>query len=141
MKKAVFSKKGAKVVGPYSPAIKFGNLLFISGQIGIDAKTGALAPTLEKQTNLTFKNIEAILKEENLTFDDVLKANVYLQNMDDFVKMNEIYAKHFNEPFPARATVQVARLPKDALIEIEVLAGLKSHDNHDCDCGGNCGEC
>lgn len=143
-KEAVFSKKGAKVVGPYSPAIRFGNFLFLAGQIGTDPKTGALAEGIEKQVQQVFKNIEAILTEENLTLDDALKVNVYLQNMEDYKVMNEIYAKHFRQPFPARATVAVAKLPKDALVEIEVLAGLPRRSGseggmcEDCDCGGEC---
>ena len=144
-KEAVFSKKGAKVVGPYSPAIKFGNLLFLSGQIGIDPKTGALKEGIEKQVHQVFKNIEVLLKEENLSFDDILKTNVYLQNMDDYKVMNEIYAKHFKEPYPSRVTVEVSKLPAGASIEVEVLAGLPrrsdSEGGHECMCGGDCGEC
>ena len=139
MKKAVFSKKGAKVVGPYSPGIKFGNLLFLSGQIGMNPKTGTLEAGIEKQVHQVFKNIENLLSEEGLTFDDVLKTNVYLSNMDDYKVMNEIYGKHFKEPFPARATVGVAKLPAGALVEIEILAGLKKFSDDDC-CGG-CGDC
>jgi len=139
MKQAIFSKKGAKVVGPYSPAIKFGNLLFISGQIGKNPKTDKLGNDIKEQTEWIFKNILSILEIEGLTLDDVLKTNVYLANMNDYQVMNEIYAKHFKEPFPARATVAVAKLPAGALVEIEVLAGLKgSSENEDC-CGGGCG--
>ncbi len=138
-KEAIFAKKGPKPIGPYSQAVKFGNLLFVSGQVGVDVKTGNLKEGIEGQVRQTFKNIGAILKEADLGFDDVLKVNVYLQNVDDFAKMNEIYAHQFKEPFPARATVEVARLPKGALIEIELLAGLKNRA--DSYCGGECQDC
>lgn len=142
-KQAVFSKKGPRVVGPYSPGVKFGNLLFVSGQIGMNPKTDKLAEGIAAQVHQVFKNIESIFEVEGLTLDDVLKTNVYLQNMDDYKVMNEIYARHFSEPFPARATVAVAKLPAGALVEIEVLAGLphRSFSEGGC-CGGDCGgEC
>lgn len=141
-KQAVFSKKGAKVVGPYSPAIKFGNLLFVSGQIGKDPATDKLGEGIGKQVHHVFKNILSILEAEGLSFDDVLKTNVFLANMDDYKIMNDIYASYFKEPFPARATVQVTKLPAGALVEIEVLAGVKGKNENccggDCDCGGEC---
>lgn len=139
MKKAVFSKKGAKVVGPYSPAIKAGNLLFISGQIGKDAKTDTLPKDIDKQVHNVFRNIQSILEAEGLTLDSVLKTNVFLQNMDDYKVMNDIYASYFHEPFPARATVEVGKLPAGALVEIECLATLgKKGCCDDCSCGGEC---
>lgn len=143
MKKSVSSPKAPPAIGPYSQAIRFGNLFFLSGQIGIDPKTGALEKGLENQVIRTFKNIKAVLEEEKLDFDDILKTNVYLQNMDDFPKMNEIYKKHFKEPFPSRATVAVSSLPKDALVEIEVLAGLprSNIESRNGCCGGDCNEC
>lgn len=139
MKKAVIPSKGAKVVGPYSPGIKFGNLLFVAGQIGVDPKSGELKEGIKNQTMQTFENITAVLEEEGLDINNILKTTVYLQNMSDYAVMNEIYAKHFKEPFPARATVEVTRLPKGALIEIECIAYIKN-EKENC-CGGDCGSC
>lgn len=129
------SKKAPKVVGPYSQAIKIGDFLFCSGQIGIDPKINALVKGgIEKETQQVFKNLEEVLKEGGADFDSVLKMTVYLANMDDYSVMNELYATFFHKPYPARATVAVARLPKDALIEIECIAYIKKREG----CGAGC---
>lgn len=121
-KEEVICKNIPKVIGPYSQAVAFGNLIFCSGQIGINPKTGQLENGIEAQTNQIFKNLKELLKSAGTSLKNVLKVNVYLKNMNDFPVMNAIYAQHFNKPYPARATVEVARLPKDALIEIECIA-------------------
>ncbi len=137
MKKKIETDKAPAAIGPYSQAVIMGNTLFCSGQIGIDPKTNLLVPGgIEKQTKRVFENIKEILTKAEIGFDHVAKVNVYLQHMSDFAVMNELYKTYFNEPFPARATVEVAKLPKEALIEIDLIAYLKSDDG--C-CGG--GEC
>jgi 2-iminobutanoate/2-iminopropanoate deaminase len=122
---AVSSPKAPAAIGPYSQAIKAGNLLFLSGQIPLDPATGALVPGgIEAQTRQVFTNIGAILEAAGASFDAVVSATVYVADMNDFARVNEIYATYFTSPAPARATVQVARLPKDALVEIQVTASL-----------------
>lgn len=125
MRNAVSSPKAPAAIGPYSQAIKAGNLLFLSGQIPLDPATGALVPGgIEAQTRQVFTNIGAILEAAGVDFDAVVSATVYVADMNDFAKVNEIYATYFASPAPARATVQVARLPKDALVEIQVTAAV-----------------
>jgi 2-iminobutanoate/2-iminopropanoate deaminase len=110
-------------IGPYSQAIKSGNLLFLSGQIPLDPATGQIVSGgIEAQTRQVFANIDAILAAAGASFDAVVSATVYVADMNDFAKVNEIYATYFSAPAPARATVQVARLPKDSLVEIQVVA-------------------
>src|SRR3954452_16603580 len=123
MRQAVSTDKAPAAIGPYSQAIKAGNLLFLSGQIPLDPKTGALVDGgIEPQTRQVFRNIEAILKAAGASFENVVTAGVFLADMNDFAKMNAIYAEQFSSPAPARATVQVSRLPKDCLVEIQVTA-------------------
>ena len=125
MRQAVSSPDAPAAIGPYSQAIKAGNLLFLSGQIPIDPKTGNLVDGgIEAQTRQVFQNIAAILKAAGASFDNVVSAGVFLADMNEFGKMNAIYAEYFSSPAPARATVQVARLPKDSLVEIQVTAVL-----------------
>jgi 2-iminobutanoate/2-iminopropanoate deaminase len=125
VREAVSSPAAPAAIGPYSQAIKAGNLLFLSGQIPLDPATGDLVGGgVEAQTRQVFKNIEAILKAGGTSFDGVVTATVYLADMNDFAKVNEIYATYFSSPAPARATVQVARLPKDCRVEIQVIASL-----------------
>ncbi len=139
-KEEIKSKNGMPVIGPYSPGIVFGNLLFCSGNIGVDPKTGSLVKGgIKEQTQQTFKNIKSVLESAGSSLDNVLKTNVYLKNMDDFAAMNEVYAKHIGKPYPARATIEVARLPKDALIEIECVAYIVNKEN--CCKGEGCGCC
>ena len=123
MREAVSSPNAPAAIGPYSQAIKAGNLLFLSGQIPLDPATGQLVSGgIEPQTRQVFANIGAILEAAGLSFANVMSATVYVTDMNDFGKVNEIYATYFSAPAPARATVQVARLPKDSLVEIQVVA-------------------
>jgi 2-iminobutanoate/2-iminopropanoate deaminase len=123
MREAVSSPSAPKAIGPYSQAVKAGNLLFVSGQVPIDPATGNLVDgDIAAQTHRVFQNIGEILKAAGVSFDTVVRSTVYLQDMNDFAKMNEVYGTYFSSPAPARATVQVARLPKDARVEIDVIA-------------------
>jgi|SRR5262245_36900693 len=127
MRQAVSTPSAPAAIGPYSQAIKVpaGNLLFLSGQIPLDSASGAMVSGgIEAQTRQVFANIGAILEAAGASFDSVVSATVYVADMNDFAKVNEIYATYFTSPAPARATVQVARLPKDALVEIQVIAAL-----------------
>ena len=125
VREAVSTPKAPAAIGPYSQAIKSGNMLFLSGQIPLDPATGALVPGgIEAQTRQVFTNIGAILEAAGATFAHVVSATVYVADMNDFAKVNEIYATYFSSPAPARATVQVARLPKDCLVEIQVTAAF-----------------
>ena len=102
-----------------------GDLLFTSGQLGIDVQTGNLGNGIEEQTRLALSNVEAIVREAGGTMKDVIKVTIFLADMNDFATVNEIYAGFFAEPYPARSCVQVARLPKDGLVEVEAVAGIK----------------
>lgn len=125
MREAVSTPEAPAAIGPYSQAIKAGNLIFLSGQIPLDPQTGNLVDGgIEPQTRQVFKNIAAILTAAGATFDNVVSVGVFLADMNQFGKVNEIYATYFSSPAPARATVQVARLPKDCLVEIQVTAVL-----------------
>lgn len=125
MREAVTTPHAPAAIGPYSQAVKAGNLLFLSGQIPLDPATGALVEGgIEPQTRQVFANIGEILKAAGASFDHVVSVGVFLADMNDFGKVNQIYGTCFSAPFPARATVQVARLPKDCLVEIQVTAVL-----------------
>jgi 2-iminobutanoate/2-iminopropanoate deaminase len=125
-RQAVSTDKAPAAIGPYSQAIRAGGLLFLSGQIPMDPATGVLVDGgIEPQTRQVFANIGEILKAAGASFENVVTASVFLADMNDFAKMNAIYAEYFSSPAPARATVQVARLPKDCLVEIQVVASLR----------------
>jgi 2-iminobutanoate/2-iminopropanoate deaminase len=125
-REAVSTPAAPAAIGPYSQAIKAGALLFVSGQIPIDPATGTMIDgDIAAQTHRVFQNIAAILKAGEASFDHVVRTTVYLADMNDFAAMNEVYATYFTSPAPARATVQAARLPKDARIEIDVIASLE----------------
>jgi 2-iminobutanoate/2-iminopropanoate deaminase len=125
MRQAVSTPSAPAAIGPYSQAVRAGNLLFVSGQVPIDPATGNLGPgDIAAQTRRVFQNIGEILKAAGASFDAVVRTTVYLMDMNDFAAMNEVYATFFTPPAPARATVQVARLPKDARVEIDVIASL-----------------
>ncbi len=125
MKTAVKTDKAPKAIGPYSQAIKANGFIFVSGQIPLDPATGEIVgSTIEEQTHQVLKNIKAILKSAGSSMTEVVKATVYLADMNDFAKMNSIYAEYFPEPFPARAAVQVVRLPREVKVEVEVMAAL-----------------
>jgi 2-iminobutanoate/2-iminopropanoate deaminase len=118
--------KAPAAIGPYSQAVRIGDLLFTSGQVALDPATGALVPgAIREQTTRVLENLAAVLREAGLTMSDVVKTTVYLKNMTDFAAMNEIYAQYLAPEGvvpPARSTVEVARLPKDALVEIDLIA-------------------
>lgn len=125
MREAVSTPTAPAAIGPYSQAIKTANLLFLSGQIPLDPATGNLVEGgIEAQTRQVFHNIGEILTAAGTSFDAVVSATVYVADMNDFAKVNEIYATYFSSPAPARATVQVARLPRDSRVEIQVVAAL-----------------
>ena len=123
MRQAVSTEHAPKAIGPYSQAVRAGNMLFLSGQIPIDPATGNLIQgDIASQTRRVFENITAILKAAGASLDHVVRTTVFLADMGDFAAMNEVYAGYFSTPAPARSTVQAARLPKDARIEIDVIA-------------------
>ncbi|MBV4419951.1 RidA family protein [Clostridium tyrobutyricum] len=124
-KEIVSTKKAPAAVGPYSQAVKACNLLFVSGQIPLDPKTGALVSgDVQKAAERSLENIGAILEEAGTSFDNVVKTTVFVKDIGDFAKVNEVYARYFKKDMPARSCVEV-KLPKDALVEIEVIALLK----------------
>ena len=123
MNKSIHSPKAPAAIGPYSQAILDGSTLYVSGQLPVDAATGAFAgEDIETQTRQSLTNIGYILEEAGFRFSDVVKSTVYLKDIADFAAMNGVYAEFFTEPYPARAAFQVAALPKDAKVEIEVVA-------------------
>ncbi|MFT3744099.1 MAG: RidA family protein [Pyrinomonadaceae bacterium] len=125
-KRAVESPDAPKAIGPYSQAIVVNGFIFTAGQVGADPKTGTLVEGgIEAQTEQVLKNIEAVLKAAGSSLEDVVKTTVFLTDLNDFAKMNEVYGKRFKLPFPARSTVQVVKLPRDAKIEIEAVAVVK----------------
>jgi 2-iminobutanoate/2-iminopropanoate deaminase len=125
MRQAVSTPSAPAAIGPYSQAVRAGALVFVSGQIPIDPATGSLVGgDIAAQTHRVFQNIGEILNAAGASFDQVVRTTVYLADMNDFAAMNEVYATYFSSPAPARATVQAARLPKDARVEIDVIASL-----------------
>ncbi len=110
-------------IGPYSQAVRVGNLVFLSGQIPLDpVSMKIVGTTIEEQTEQVLKNIRGLLEASNSSLNQVCKTTVFLKNMSEFARFNEVYAKHFRSPFPARSTVEVAELPKQVLVEIESIA-------------------
>lgn len=123
MKKVIITEKAPEAIGPYSQAIEAAGFLFLSGQLPIDPSTGEFAgKDISSQTRQSLENIKAILSSKDIGMENIVKVNVFLKDMDDFVKMNQIYAEYFPEQCPARSAVQVTKLPKDALVEIECIA-------------------
>jgi 2-iminobutanoate/2-iminopropanoate deaminase len=123
MRKAVTTSKAPKAIGPYSQAVKCNGLIFVSGQVAIDPATQqVIEGDVAAQTERVMKNLSAILAASGSKFDQVLRSTVFLKNMDDFAAMNAVYAKYFKAEPPARSTVEVARLPKNVLVEIDVIA-------------------
>jgi 2-iminobutanoate/2-iminopropanoate deaminase len=125
MKDVVLTDKGPKPIGPYSQAIKSGGFLFVSGQVALDPRSNEFsAGDIRQQTERVLENIKGILEAGGVNLHHVVKTTVFLKDLNDFAAMNEVYGKYFSSAPPARSTVQVARLPKDALVEIEVIASL-----------------
>jgi 2-iminobutanoate/2-iminopropanoate deaminase len=125
MKKVISTTKAPSAIGPYSQAIQVGNLVYTSGQIPIDPATGSFVEGgVKEQTRQSLLNVKAILEKAGLTMGDVVKTTVFMADMDDFADMNAVYAEFFTEPYPARSAVAVKTLPKGALVEIEVVAGV-----------------
>ncbi len=123
MKQEVKTDKAPKAIGPYSQGVRAGDLVFVSGQIPIIPATGELnTGTIEDQTRQVLQNVGAVLAAAGCTLNDVVKATVFLQDMNEFTRMNAVYGEFFTLPYPARAAVQAARLPRDVKVEIEVIA-------------------
>lgn len=122
MKKVITSEKAPAAIGPYSQAIEANGMLFVSGQLPIDAATGDMPATIEAQTQQSLENIKHILSEAGLTMHHIVKTNVFLSDMNLFAEMNKVYATYFTESFPARAAFAVKELPKGASVEIECIA-------------------
>jgi 2-iminobutanoate/2-iminopropanoate deaminase len=122
-KSPVSAPDAPKAIGPYSHAIRTGQLLFISGQVPIDPATGSLVDgDISAQTQRVMNNLDAVLKAGGLSFQHVVRTTIFLADMSDFAAVNAVYGTFFSEPYPARATVQVSRLPKDARVEIDAIA-------------------
>lgn len=122
-KEIVMTDKAPAAIGPYSQAVKYGNLVFTSGALGVDPVTGAFAEGgIQAQAKQCLENLKAVLEASGSSLDKVLKATVFIKDMNDFPKINEIYGQYFTKEQPGRSCVEVARLPKDALIEIEAIA-------------------
>lgn len=122
MRKVIETKKAPSAIGPYSQAISLEKLVFVSGQLPVDMKNGNFPEEIKSQTKASIENMKNILEAAGSTIDKVLKTTVFLSNMNNFSEMNEVYATYFKEKAPARSTVEVAKLPKNALVEIECIA-------------------
>jgi 2-iminobutanoate/2-iminopropanoate deaminase len=125
MVKAIHTEKAPAAIGPYSQAIQAGEFLYVSGQIPINPQSGEIVDGIAKQTKQVLENLKAILNEAGTDFSKVVKFTIYLSSMENFAEVNEIYGSFLAEPYPARATVEVSRLPKDVLIEMDVVAYTK----------------
>jgi 2-iminobutanoate/2-iminopropanoate deaminase len=137
MKKIIFTSDAPAAIGPYSQAVRSGHLLFCSGQIPLDPKSGQIVSgDVAAQTRRVMDNIAALLKTERLTFDHIIKSTIFLTNLRDFQTVNEIYGSYFKQDPPARSTVQVSALPKDANIEIEVIAAAENAEETAYDTSG-----
>jgi 2-iminobutanoate/2-iminopropanoate deaminase len=124
-KEAISTSEAPQAIGPYSQGVKAQGFLFVSGQIPLDPKTGTVVgSTIEAQTEQVMKNLIAILASQKLDLQHVVKTTVFITNMGEFPRFNEVYAKYMKSPYPARATVEVGKLPKDVLVEIEAIAVL-----------------
>jgi 2-iminobutanoate/2-iminopropanoate deaminase len=122
MKQAVKTDKAPQAIGPYSQGMRIGNLIFTSGQIPAEPSCGAIASGIEEQTRRAIENVKAVLEAGGAGLSDVVITTVYIKDMNDYAKINEIYSEYFKEPYPARSCVEVSRLHKDVLLEIEAVA-------------------
>ncbi|GAE36564.1 RidA family protein [Halalkalibacter akibai] len=123
--KTIYTNQAPDAIGPYSQGIVVNNLFYSSGQIPLTAEGDLINGTVEEQTHQVFKNLQAVLTEAGASFETVVKATVFIKDMNDFPRINEVYGQYFTEHKPARSCVEVARLPKDVLVEIEVIALVK----------------
>ncbi|MFP4977059.1 RidA family protein [Paenibacillus sp. CN-4] len=124
-KKQISTEQAPGAIGPYSQAIHAGNWVYTSGQLGLNPETGELAEGVQEQARQSLNNVKAILEAAGAGMDQVVKTTVFLKDMNDFAAVNEVYSSFFTEPYPARSAVEVARLPKDGLVEIEAVARKK----------------
>ena len=125
MKKQVNTSSAPAAIGPYSQGVIAGNLLFVSGQIPINPADGSLvSDSLESQANQVFENLRAIIQEAGTSFEHVLKLTIYLTDLENFAAVNKVMENYFSQPYPARATVEVSRLPKDVAVEIDAIVEL-----------------
>ncbi len=126
-KKIISTNKAPQAIGPYSQAVRFNNLLFVSGQIPIEPKSGAiLTGNIKEQTRQILENLNSILTAGESSLNNVLRTTIFLTNLEDYAAVNEVYTQFFKESQPARSTVQVSRLPKDVQIEIDAIAGINT---------------
>ncbi|MFC0472879.1 RidA family protein [Halalkalibacter kiskunsagensis] len=123
--KTIHTNRAPGAIGPYSQGVIVNNMFYSSGQIPLTAEGDLVQGTVEEQTHQVFKNLQAVLVEAGASFESVVKATVFIKNMDDFPLINDVYGQYFSEHKPARSCVEVARLPKDVLVEIEVIALVK----------------
>ncbi len=123
MKQIISTKKAPDAVGTYSQGVKYNGVYYFSGQIGINPETNEMMISFDDQLEQIMKNIDGLLESQNLTRDNIVKTTIFLQDLSDFSKVNDKYTQYFSSPYPARSCIQAARLPKDALVEIEVIAG------------------
>ena len=121
MSKVISTGKAPAAIGPYSQAIEVNGMVFTSGVIPVDPQTGVIPATIEEQANQAFSHLKNLIEASGATIDKVIKTTVFIKEMNDFGKINEIYATYFKEPFPARSCVEVARLPKDVMLEVEAV--------------------
>jgi len=121
MSKVISTDKAPAAIGPYSQAIEVNGMVFTSGVIPVDPQTGVIPATIEEQANQAFSNLKNLIEASGATIDKVIKTTVFIKEMNDFGKINEIYATYFKEPFPARSCVEVARLPKNVMLEVEAV--------------------
>ena len=124
-KKVISTESAPGAIGPYSQAVQVGDFIFTSGQLGLDPATGEFGSGVQEQARLALSNVKAILEAAGSSLDQVVKTTVFLKDMNDFAAVNEIYGSFFAQPYPARSAVEVARLPKDGLVEIETIAAVK----------------
>ena len=122
--KEIVTNKAPAAIGPYSQAVVVGDMIYTSGQIPVNPQNGKIPDGAVEQANQVFTNIKNLLESAGSSIDNVVKTTVFIKNMDDFAKINEVYQKYFTKPYPARSCVEVARLPKDVLIEVEVIAQI-----------------
>lgn len=125
MKQIISTTKAPAAIGPYSQAVMANHMLFTSGQLPIDPKTGEMPSTIEEQTKQSLENVKAILEGVGVPLENIIKTTVFLSDMNDFGAMNQVYQSYFSGNFPARSAVEVARLPKDAKVEIEAIAAIE----------------